>query len=101
MASQHPQIGIWYEDRSFDTIFEVVAIDEDAGTIELQYANGDIDEIELDQWDHGAFVTAPPPEDAYGAYGMDEYDEWDDEGALQSQPVERFHLTRLPDVDEF
>lgn len=102
MASQYPQIGTWYEDRAFATIFEVVAIDDRAGTIELQYASGDLDEIDLDQWSHSSFAVAPPPDDASTAYGMDD-DEWSDEIPPQEFPfqsTERYNFTNIPDIDE-
>lgn len=102
MASQHPQIGTWYEDRSFSTIFEVVAIDDRADTVELQYANGDLGEIDLDEWAHNAFTIAAPPDDAITAYGMDD-DEWDDDMPSQEFPfqsAERYNFANIPGIDD-
>lgn len=61
MASQHPSIGAWYHDVANDAVFEVVALDEKAGSVEIQYDNGDIDEFDLDLWNPVLFVATEPP----------------------------------------
>lgn len=50
MAKQAPTIGQWYEDITAYRFFEVVEIDESAGTIGIQFAEGDIDEIDFEIW---------------------------------------------------
>lgn len=45
-----PIVGNWYEDLDNGQRFEVLEVDEDRGTIEIQYLNGDIDEIDLSDW---------------------------------------------------
>lgn len=74
MASQHPGIGLWYQDVSNLDIFEVVAIDEYSGTIELQYDSGDISELEFEQWNGEAYAPIASPEFSGTAFGtnMDE-----------------------------
>ncbi len=64
---EEPVVGAFYEDLEEDgRTFEVLAFDENDGTIEIQYGDGTTDEIDLDDW-----------------YGMDleqlESDEDDDE----------------------
>ncbi len=46
MAVSYPVIGNWYR-RSNGSLFEVVAVDEQDGTVELQYFDGTIDELDL------------------------------------------------------
>ena len=46
MAVLYPVIGQWFS-RPNGTLFEVVAVDEDDGTVELQQFDGTIDEIDL------------------------------------------------------
>ena len=43
-----PVVGDWY--RSHGQIFEVVAIDDSERVIEIQHADGDLEEIEFDDW---------------------------------------------------
>lgn len=45
-----PVIGTWYEQQEDETRFEVVAIDEDNGTIEIQDIDGNLNEIDIDEW---------------------------------------------------
>lgn len=46
-----PVVGAFYEDLEEDgRTFEVIAFDENDGTIEVQYADGSTDEIDLDDW---------------------------------------------------
>ena len=49
MANPAPVIGEWYRRTGGDS-FEVVAIDPDDRTIEIQYFDGTIEEIDLDEW---------------------------------------------------
>lgn len=43
-----PVVGDWY--RSHGLTFEVVAIDDTERLIEIQHADGDLEEIEFDDW---------------------------------------------------
>ena len=44
-----PTIGNWYRIQGSDS-FEVVAYDEDDGTIELQYFDGTVEEMDIQDW---------------------------------------------------
>jgi len=46
---EEPVVGAFYEDEDGRT-FEVVAFDENDGTIEIQYTDSTSDEIDLDDW---------------------------------------------------
>jgi hypothetical protein len=48
--SAQPDIGEWYRIRGGDQ-FEVVAIDEDDGTIEVQYFDGTVEELDISDWE--------------------------------------------------
>ena len=68
-----PVIGQWYEDIQ-KRRFEVVAVDEDA--IEIQYYDGDVEEVDLESWYLMNIVPAAEPNDATGPYddlGMEEF----------------------------
>ena len=45
-----PIVGHWYEDLDNGQRFEVLEVDEDRRIIEIQYSNGDVDEIDLSDW---------------------------------------------------
>ena len=46
---EEPVVGKTYEDAD-GVAFEILAFDEDDGTIEIQYADGSLDEIDIDTW---------------------------------------------------
>lgn len=79
-----PTIGNWYRIQGGDS-FEVVAYDEDDGTIELQYFDGTVEEMDLEDWqaeqENGALEEVEPPEDWTGSVDVDP-EEDDVRGAL-------------------
>lgn len=79
MMLHSPEIGSWYRSPSTHNSFEIVALDENHGTIEIQYIDGDLDELEWHEWQMGRFIATPPPDDALNALGMDPEDDWDDD----------------------
>ncbi len=82
MAVLFPTIGSWYR-RTNGTVFEVIAVDEEDGTIDIQYFDGTIDEIELEAWPELILEAAGAPEDWSGAVDMDPEDyTGDEEGEL-------------------
>lgn len=70
MATAFPAIGKWFR-RPNGTLLEVVAVDEDDGTIEIQLFDGTIDEIELDAWRDQLLLEVAAPEDWSGSVDMD------------------------------
>ena len=73
MAAQFPVIGKWFR-RPDGTLFEVVAVDEDDGTIEIQQFDGTIGEIEIENWPQLLLVEVSAPEDWSGSVDMDPED---------------------------
>ncbi|NVK23214.1 MAG: hypothetical protein HWD86_11910 [Kangiellaceae bacterium] len=69
-----PRRGQWYKRSDLNAIFEVVAIDEDEGTIEVQYFNGEIEELDQSSWQLLTLSAAAPPEDWTGAIEADDFD---------------------------
>src|ERR1700760_3656746 len=49
MNSIKPVVGDWYRDGA-NELFEVVAIDDQDETIEIQYFDGTVTEAEFDAW---------------------------------------------------
>lgn len=77
---EHPEpaIGQWYRNQEDNRIFEVVALDEDEGTIEVQYFESEIEEIDLDTWYEIPLENIAEPEDWSGPYDDLEADDFGD-----------------------
>ena len=73
MAIQYPVIGQWFR-RPNGTLFEVVAIDEEAATVEIQQFDGTIDELDLERWPDLLLTEISAPEDWSGSVDMDPED---------------------------
>lgn len=62
-----PAVGQWYRNEQ-GGVFEVVAFEEAAGIIEIQFFDGTVEELELDSW-YGQMLTASAePEDWSGPF---------------------------------
>ena len=83
-----PTIGNWYRLLGSDS-FEVVAFDEDDGSIELQYFDGTVEEMDLEDWqaehEAGALEEIEPPEDWTGSVDVEPEDY---ENEVENQPTE-------------
>jgi hypothetical protein len=68
-----PHIGDWFKNESGGN-FEVVALDEDEGTIEIQYFDGAVEEIDIDSWYEEPHIAIEPPEDWSGSMDVERED---------------------------
>ena len=57
-----PVQGQWYEDLEENEVFRVLSVDPDEEIIEVQYENGDIEEMDLDTWHELDLERAQEPE---------------------------------------
>ena len=73
-----PVQGKWYQDLEENEIFLVLSVDPDEELIELQYENGDIEEIDLDTWHELDLEHAEEPE-GWSSDDEDDDDEDEDE----------------------
>jgi len=71
--AEPPRIGDWYADRQ-GTLFEVVAIDPDDGTLEVQYFDGTVEELDADSWEEMRPKPTEPPEDWSGSMDVERED---------------------------
>lgn len=62
-----PFVGDWYRNIEGKT-FEVVAIDESGKTVEIQYFDGDLAELDLEDWRELEIIAIDEPEDWSGPY---------------------------------
>lgn len=83
MAREYePVVGQWYENIEEDDCFRVLAVDEDAELIRIEYLDGDIEEIEADIWAEFDLDKIEQPEgwsgEEVGAPDDDTDDDWDE-----------------------
>ena len=96
-----PGVGDWYRTSgggSASELFEVVAFDEADSTLEVQYFDGTIEELELSDWRSqcasGAIMAAEPPEDWSGAVDIEPED-----GRAEADPVSEDRQLRADRLD--
>lgn len=65
-ARPAPSVTQWYRHLDKGQEFQVTALDEDAGMVELQHFDGDLEEIELEEWYALELEPIEPPEDWTG-----------------------------------
>lgn len=68
-----PAVGEWYA-NSQGVTFEVVAVDEEEGTIGVQYFDGTLEELDIDAWDELRAREVDPPEDWSGSLDIERED---------------------------
>jgi hypothetical protein len=68
-----PRIGDWYQSISGEN-FEIVALDADEDTVEIQYFDGAIEEIDADSWNEMEIQPIEPPEDWSGSLDIERED---------------------------
>ena len=102
MATPQPAIGDWYR-LSGGALFEVVALDDDDGTIEIQYFDGTVEEMDIEdwetQWEDGGLEAAEAPEDWSGSVDVEPED-----GRAEADPADddrRLRADRLDGLDLF
>jgi hypothetical protein len=68
-----PRLGDWYKSINGDK-FEIIALDDDAATMEVQFFDGAIEEIDFDTWKDMEIVPIEPPEDWSGSMDLEKED---------------------------
>lgn len=56
----------WYRHLDKGYRFQVTDVDEEAGTVEIQHFDGDVEELDLDDWYGLEIEPIEPPEDWTG-----------------------------------
>ncbi len=70
-----PIVSTWYQHLDKGQKFQVVAVDESEFVIEIQYFDGDIEEIDIDDWYLMEIEQIESPEDISGALDVSELDD--------------------------
>ncbi len=88
-----PVKGQWYENVEEEETFRVLTVDEDAELVEIEYLDGDIEELDIDAWHEMDLERIAEPEgwvapeaepkgeddDEEEDDDEDEDDDWDDD----------------------
>jgi len=81
-----PIPGQWYENLEEEESFRVLSVDEDAELVEIEYLDGDVEEIDLEAWHEMDLERTEEPEGwAESAKGEKEEEEeeededWDED----------------------
>ncbi len=72
-----PVKGQWYENVEEDDSFRVLSVDEDADLVEIEYLDGDIEEMDIEAWHEMDLEQRAEPEG--WAESQKDEDEDDDE----------------------
>ena len=67
-----PVTGQWYENLEEEESFRVLSVDEDSELVEIEYLDGDIEELDIEAWHEMDLDRIEEPE------GWSESDEDDD-----------------------
>ena len=57
-----PVPGQWYENLEDDESFRVLKVDEDAELVEIEYLDGEVEEIDLETWHEMDLEPTQEPE---------------------------------------
>lgn len=87
MSRDHnPVPGKWYENLEDGEVFQVLSVDEDSELIELQYEDGDVEEVDYETWQELDLELSEEPEGWTGDdddddedFGDEDDDDWDDD----------------------
>jgi len=71
----------WYENVEEEESFRVLSVDEDSELVEIEYLDGDIEEIDLETWHEMDLERIEEPEgwSESDDEDADEEEEWDEE----------------------
>jgi hypothetical protein len=91
-----PIVGNWYRGQD-GQLFEIVAIDETEGVAEIQYFDGEVDELDLETWDDLELEAMAEPEDWSGPF--DDL-ERDDLGYTDMTARPAGHIAPFDEIDQ-
>jgi len=102
LQSIEPIVGDWY--RSHGQLFEVIAVDDDDDIIEIQHADGNLEEIDTDDWNAraraGSLSSADPPDDSRGGEDREDTEDYGGVPASMDQ-IRGLHADATQDLDLF
>ena len=97
MAREYePVAGQWYENIDESESFRVLSVDEDSELIEIEYLDGDIEEIDLDTWQELDLDKIEQPE----GWSADDDEEEDEEDEVEKDDKDEDDWDEDEDEDE-
>lgn len=85
MNTLAPEVSAWYQDVISGSLFEVVAIDDASGTIEIQMVDGEVGEYDPATWQQLYLSPAEAPEDWRSPYELSLEDGTDTDQAFMPE----------------
>ena len=80
MAREYePVAGQWYENIDENESFRVLSVDEDSELIEIEYLDGELEELDLDSWQELDLEKIEQPEGWSSSDKAEEEEEEEDE----------------------
>jgi hypothetical protein len=77
-----PVRGQWYQNVEEDEQFRVLTVDEDSELVEIEYLDGDIEELDIEAWHEMDLDRIEQPEgwsESEDDEDEDEDEDWDDD----------------------
>ena len=74
-----PVVGQWYENLEEEESFRVLSVDEDSELVEIEYLDGDIEEVDLEAWHEMDLERTEEPEGWAESQEEDEEEDDDEE----------------------
>ena len=101
MAREYePVVGQWYENIDENESFRVLSVDEDAELIEIEYLDGDVEELDLETWQELDLDKIDEPEGWTGSRAQDEDEEEEDEEEEEEEDEDEEELDDEDDDED-
>ena len=102
MGREHEPIkGQWYENLEDGDLFKVLSFDEDSELVEIQYEDGDIEEVDYETWQEMDLELADEPEGWLGGDDADDDDEDGDEEVEEEEDDDDWDDDEEDDDDDW
>jgi len=92
-----PVPGKWYENKEEDETFRVLSVDEDDELVEIEYLDGEIEELDLDTWHE---LDLEPTEEPEGWSDEADDDEEEDDEEFEDEDEDEDDDDDLDDDDD-
>ncbi|MDH5377403.1 MAG: hypothetical protein OEX00_03670 [Gammaproteobacteria bacterium] len=89
-----PNEGDWYKDTE-SSLFQIIAVDSFNELIEIQYVDGEIGELEFENWFSKTHHQASDPNDWRLVFDEEQEEEW----TLQDEYVEQVVARPWEEID--